>query len=59
MKFSNVFRTVTVAAAVALAAQAFAQDTTPIDSVTPTNDGASVNLTWLGDPGAPNAAYRV
>ena len=59
MKFSNVFRTVTVAAAVALAAQAFAQDTTPIDSATPTADGSAVTLNWLGDPGAPNAAYRV
>jgi hypothetical protein len=59
MKFSNVFRTVTAAAAVALAAQAFAQDTTPIDSATPTADGSAVTLNWLGDPGAPNAAYRV
>lgn len=59
MKFSNVFRTVTVAAAVALAARAFAQDTTPIDSATPTADGSGVTLNWLGDPGAPNAAYRV
>lgn len=59
MKFSNVFRTVTVAAAVAFAARAFAQDTTPIDSATPTADGSGVTLNWLGDPGAPNAAYRV
>ena len=59
MKFSNVFRTVTVAAAVALAAQAFAQDPTPIDSATPTADGSGVTLNWLGDPGAPNAAYLV
>lgn len=59
MKFSNVFRTVTAAAAVALAAQAFAQDTTPIDSATPSADGSAVTLNWLGDPGAPNAAYRV
>ena len=59
MKFSKMFRTVTAAAAVALAAQAFAQDTTPIDSAVPTADGSAVTLNWLGDPGAPNAAYRV
>jgi hypothetical protein len=58
MKFSNVFRTVTVAAALALAARAFAQDPTPIDSATPSEDG-DVTLNWLGDPGEPHAAYVV
>ena len=32
MKFSNMFRTVTVAATLAFAAQAFAEEATPIDS---------------------------
>ena len=59
MKFANVFRTVVAAAAVALAARAPAQDFTPIDSATPSADGSAVTLNWLGDPGAPHAAYRV
>ena len=59
MKLSNVFRMVTAAAAIALAAQAFAEDATPIDSAQLTPDGNGVTLTWLGDPGLPNAAYRV
>lgn len=59
MKLSNVFRMVTAAAAIALAAQAFAEDATPIDSAQLTPDGSGVTLTWLGDPGLPNAAYRV
>ena len=57
MKFSNVFRTVTVAAAVAFTAQALAQDSIPFDYDVPTNN--SVTLHWLGDPGVPNAAYIV
>ena len=56
MKFSNVFRTVTAAAAVALAAQTFAQE---IVSSTPLPDGSGVNVNWLGDPGAPHAAYVI
>ena len=59
MKFSNMFRTVTVAAALTFAAQAFAEEATPIDSAQITQDGNGVTLTWLGDPGLPNAAYRV
>lgn len=58
MKFSNIFLTAAVAAAVA-AAQAFAQDVVPIDDAHFTNDTGSVTLNWLGDPGAPNAAYMV
>ncbi len=57
MKISHVFRTAAVSAALALAASA--QDLAPIDSATPTADGSGVTLNWLGDPGAPNAAYRV
>ena len=59
MKFSKLFRTAAAAAALALAARAHAQDFAPIDSATPTADGGGVTLNWLGDPGAPNAAYRV
>ena len=56
MKFSNVFRTVTVAAAVALAAQAFAQD---IVSAELLDDGSGLTMNWLGDPGVPHAAYVI
>ena len=59
MKFSNVFRTVAVVAAVAFAAGASAQDVTPIDDASFTNGTSDVVVSWLGDPGLPNAAYRV
>lgn len=57
MKFSNVFRMAAAASALALAAQGLAQDSVPIDSAE--SGGSDVTLHWLGDPGAPNAAYIV
>ncbi|MBP5788177.1 MAG: hypothetical protein J6Y19_10245, partial [Kiritimatiellae bacterium] len=59
MKLSNVFRTVAAVVAAAVAAQAFAADVTTIDDAAFTNGGSGISLTWLGDPGLPNAAYRV
>ncbi len=59
MKFFNVFRTVAAVSAAAFAAQASAQDSAPIDSASFTNGGSHLSLKWLGDPGAPHAAYRV
>ena len=56
MKFSNVFRTVTVAAAVALTARTFAQD---IVSAELLDDGTGLTMNWLGDPGVPHGAYVI